>query len=83
MEVWDIKEWLKERIEDIHAHTRPHHFKFMLVDGQTEVKYKHWSDDPEWLPDEKSEAESEDKDESGPLHILNYPCVPIIPPDQL
>lgn len=96
LEVWDIKQWLKESIEDIHTHTRPHHFKFQLVDGQTEVKYKYWSDDPEWLPSEKTEAESEsdkdnaaeseDDEEDGPLHILKDPytvssSVPVVPPD--
>ena len=81
-EVWDIKHWLKESIEDIHTHTRPHHFKFELVDGKTEVKYKYWSDDSKWLPSketegegecesgEESATEGEDEEEDGPLYIL-------------
>ena len=53
--VWDVKQWMRDCIEDIHTHTRPHHYRFRLVDGQAEIKYKYWSSDPKWLPSDMSE----------------------------
>ena len=59
-EAWDAKQGLSEYIEDIHYHTQPHHFLFLLVGEREEIKYKYWSEDPEWQPGE--DADDEDAD---------------------
>ena len=70
LEVWDVKQWMRECIEDIHTHTRPHHYIFRLVEGQVEIKYKYWSTDRKWRPSQKGEAgehgeEDENEEEEG------------------
>ena len=44
--VYDVKSWLSPHIEDLHGHTQPHCFKFVLnSDGYSEMYYKNWSHD--------------------------------------
>lgn len=78
MEVWDVKQGLGDYIEDIHHHTRPHHFRFKLVDGKAEMMYKYWSEDTKWLLDPDPPSE--------PIHILkdSYTppsAIPVVPPN--
>ena len=75
LEVWDIKQWLGECIEDIHYHTRPHHFRFKLVGNEVEMRYKYWSDDLKWRPECDSENEQEE-DEDEIINILKEDCSP-------
>ena len=44
-EVWDAKQGFSKYIDDIRYHTQPRHFRFLLVDGRVEMKYKHWCGD--------------------------------------
>lgn len=62
LEVWDVKQWMRECIEDIHSHTRPHHYRFRLVDGQVEIKYKYWTTNRKWWPRKKEEAGEQDEE---------------------
>ena len=96
LEVWDVKQWMRESIEDIHTHTRPHHYRFRLVDGQVEVTYKYWSTDNKWRQSQKGEAgehdegdedeENEEEEDEDPIAILksSYSVstnVPLVAPD--
>ena len=91
LEVWDVKQWMRDCIEDIHNHTRPYHYRFRLVDGQAEIKYKYWSNDLKWLPSDMSEFDEEDsenekEEEEERLNILKTPYsvspnVPLVAPD--
>lgn len=45
--VYDIKSWMSHAIEDLHGHTQPHSFKFVLNSGgRCEMFYRNWSHDP-------------------------------------
>lgn len=92
-EVWDAKQGLSEYIDDIHYHTQPHHFRFLLVDGRVQITYKHWCEDPWWEPCDENEGADEEDDEEDDgdqsdnnLYILkeNYTplsAFPLISPD--
>ena len=44
--VYDVRSWLTPFIEDLHGHTQPHCFKFVLnAEGCAEMFYKSWSHD--------------------------------------
>ena len=45
-EVVDIKSWILPHLNDIHGHTTPLCFKFMLVNEKATMYYRHWSTDP-------------------------------------
>ena len=46
--VYDVREWLTTSIVDLHGHTQPHCFKFILNSNESsEMFYKNWSHD-EW-----------------------------------
>ena len=81
-EVWDAKQGLSQYIDDIRYHTQPHHFRFLLVNGRVEMKYKHWCEDEVWQPLDEDEDDKEDDsdDESGKsnqLYILKESYVPL------
>ena len=44
--IYDVRSWLTPFIEDLHGHTQPHCFKFVLnAKGCAEMFYKSWSHD--------------------------------------
>ena len=50
-DVYDIKSWLSNCIEEIHGHTQPLHFKFVLnEDEKAAMYYRQWCSDA-WSKD--------------------------------
>ena len=77
-EVWDAKQGLSEYINDIRYHTQPRHFRFLLVNGRVEMKYKHWCEDPVWQPsDENQDTDKEEDDGDDELYILKNSYMPL------
>jgi hypothetical protein len=45
-DVFDIKSWIAPHLNEIHGHTTPLCFKFVLVNEMATMFYRHWSTDP-------------------------------------
>lgn len=49
-QIYDVKHWVADSLEDIHNHTYPHIFRFSLGrDGRCLMQYKQWSH-TQWEP---------------------------------
>ena len=52
-EVFDVKGWIAESLENVHGHSTPHCFKFVKQSGKVLMFFKSWSSDP-WCEESKA-----------------------------
>lgn len=70
--IFDVKSWLSPVLENLHGHSTPHCFKFLLgTSGRALMFFKLWSHDP-WCDDKDAVVLLKVNKRKLPKNIIKY-----------